>query len=171
MRTVIAFTSLFFSLAPAFPQTSPARPEFEVASVKRNLSGSRPWLVPPVGGRFTATNVPLRLLIGNGWRLKILGGPSWVDTEGYDVSAIAPQPDVTPDDFSLMMQNLLKERFGLRVHTETHEARVYVLLPAKNGLKLPDAKPEPCFYGWKAPDADPQAGCGAMDVTAESIVN
>jgi uncharacterized protein (TIGR03435 family) len=171
MRTVIVFTNLLFSLAPAFSQTPPARPEFEVASVKRNLSGSRPWLVPPVGGRFTATNVPLRLLIGNGWRLKILGGPSWVDTEGYDVSAIAPQPDVTPDDFSLMMQNLLKERFGLRVHSETHQARVYVLLPGKTGLKLPNAKPEPCFHGLKSQDAVPQIGCAAMGVTSESITN
>ena len=171
MRTVIAFTSLFFSLAPAFPQTSPARPEFEVASVKRNLSGSRPWLVPPVGGRFTATNVSLRLLIRNGWPSKILGGPPWVDTEGYDVSAIAPQPDVTPDDFSLMMQNLLKERFGLRVHTETHEARVYVLLPGKTGLKLPNAKPEPCFHGLKSQYAVPQTGCSGMGVTSESITN
>ena len=106
-----------------------------------------------------------------GWPQKISGGPSWVVTDGYDVSAIAPQPNLNADKFSLMMQNLLKDRFALRVHTETHEARVYVLLPAKNGLKLPDAKPEPCLYGWKAPDADPQAGCGGMNVTPESIVD
>jgi uncharacterized protein (TIGR03435 family) len=128
-------------------------------------------LVPPVGGRFTATNVTLRMLIRVGWPQKVSGGPSWVVTDGYDVSAIAPDPNVSADDFSLMMQNLLKDRFALRVHTETHEARVYVLLPAKNGLKLPDARPEPCIYGRKAPDADPQAGCGGMNVTSESIVN
>jgi uncharacterized protein (TIGR03435 family) len=171
MRTLVLITSLLFPVASAFAQTPAPRPEFEVASVKRNLSGSPPWLVPPVRGRFTATNVTLKLLIRNGWPQKVSGGPSWVATDGYDVSAVAPEPNVSSDDFSLMMQNLLKDRFALKVHTETHEARVYVLLPAKNGLKLPDAKPEPCFYGWKAPDADPQAGCGAMDVTAESIVN
>src|ERR1700678_1187084 len=119
MRTVIAFTSLLFSLAPAFPQMRPARPEFEVASVKRNLSGSRPWLAPPVGGRFTATNIPLRMLIGVGWRQqKSSGGPSWVDTDGYDVSAIASEPDPSRERFSLMMQNLLKDRFALTMHTE-----------------------------------------------------
>jgi uncharacterized protein (TIGR03435 family) len=171
VRTLIPISGFLFSLAPAFSQAPAARPEFEVASVKRNVSGSRPWLVPPVGGRFTATNVTLRLLIGAGWRQKVSGGPSWVVTDGYDVSAVAPRPNVSRDQFSLMMQNLLKDRFALRVHTETHDARVYVLLPAKNGLRLPDAKPEPCFYGWKAPDADPQAGCGGMDVTAESITN
>jgi uncharacterized protein (TIGR03435 family) len=171
MRTLIAITSLLFSLATTLAQAPALRPEFEVTSVKRNISGSRRWLVPPVGGRFTATNVPLRLLIRNGWHLEISGGPSWVNTDGYDVSAIAPQPDLNPDDFSLMMQNLLKDRFGLRVHTETHEARVYVLLPAKNGLKLPNAKPEPCFHGLKPRDADPQAGCDGMGVTPESISN
>jgi uncharacterized protein (TIGR03435 family) len=171
MRTLIPITSFLFSFAPAFAQAPAARPEFDVASVRRNLSGSRPWLVPPVSGRFTATNVTLRLLIGVGWPQKISGGPSWVVTDGYDVSAIAPEPNVSADEFSLMMQNLLKDRFALRVHTETHEARVYVLLPAKDGLKLPDAKHEPCLYGRKAPDADPQAGCGAMSVTPESIAN
>jgi uncharacterized protein (TIGR03435 family) len=70
-----------------------------------------------------------------------------------------------------MMQNLLKDRFALRAHTETHDARVYVLMPAKSGLRLPDAKPEPCIYGRKAPDTHPQAGCGRMNVTPESIIN
>ena len=171
MCTLISITGFLFSFAPAFAQAPAPQAEFEVASVKRNLSESRPWLVPPVGGRFTATNVTLRLLIGVGWPQKVSGGPSWVVTDGYDVSAVAPKPNLSRDEFSLMMQNLLKDRFALRVHTETHEARVYVLLPAKNGLKLPDAKPEPCLHGWKPPDADPQAGCGGMNVTSDSITN
>ena len=108
------------------------------------------------------------------WRrleAKVSGGPSWVVTDGYDVSAVAAEPDVSRDEFSFMMQFLLKDRFSLRVHTETHETRVYVLPPAKNGLKLPDARPEPCIYGRKPPESNPQAGCGGMDVTPESIVN
>jgi uncharacterized protein (TIGR03435 family) len=171
MYKLIPIISFLLSCVPAFAQAPAARPEFEVASVKRNLSGSRPWLVPPVGGRFTATNLTLRQLIGVGWRQKVSGGPSWVVTDGYDVSAVAPEPNVRTDEFSLMMQNLLKGRFALRVHTETHEARVYVLLPAKNGMKLPDAKPEPCRYGWKGTEANPQDGCGGMNVAPESITN
>jgi uncharacterized protein (TIGR03435 family) len=128
-------------------------------------------LVPPVAGRFIATNVTLRLLIGVGWPQKVSGGPAWVLTDGYDVSAVAPDPNLSADEFSLMMQNLLKDRFALRVHNETHETRVYVLLPAKNGLKLPDARPEPCIYGRRPPEGNPQAGCGGMNVTPESIVN
>jgi uncharacterized protein (TIGR03435 family) len=168
--TLIQFFTLVISLAPG--QVTTAQPEFEVASVKRNLSGNRPWLVPPVGGRFTATNVPLRLLIGVGWpQQKSSGGPSWVDTDGYDVSAIASESGLSREKFSLMMQNLLKDRFALRTHTEAHNARVYVLLPAKSGLKLPDASPTPCVEGWRSSDFDPQTGCGGMNVTPESIVN
>lgn len=171
MRALIAIASFFISPGPAFAQSTGVHPEFEVASIKRNLSGSRPWLVPPVGGRFTATNVTLKLLIGVGWRERISGGPSWASTDGYDVSAREPEPEVSAPEFSLMMQNMLKERFALRVHIETHKAPVYVLRPAKNGLKLPDAAPEPCFYGSKAPRADAQSECGGMNVTPESIVN
>jgi uncharacterized protein (TIGR03435 family) len=178
MRTHVAIITLLFSFAPVFAQTLASRPEFDVASVKRNLSGSRPWLVPPVAGRLTATNVTLRQLIGFGWPgrfsggwLRIAGGPSWVDTDGYDVSAIAPEPNVSREFFSLMMQNLLKDRFALRVHTEFREAGIYALVVAKTGLKLPDAKAEPCIDGWKGPDFDSQTGCAGMNVTPESITN
>jgi bla regulator protein blaR1 len=127
-RLVAVTVPIIFGMvnAPAFAQAPAARPVFEVASVKRNLLGSRLWLVPPVRGRFTATNIPLKLLIGVGGPQKVSGGPSWVVTDGYDVSAIAPEPNVSAHEFSLMMQNLLKDRFALRVHNETHEARVYV---------------------------------------------
>ncbi len=171
MRKLIVIASLLFSSVTVVAQAPASRPEFEVASVKRDVSGSRPWLVPPVGGRFTATNVTLELLIRNGWHQKLSGAPSWVVTDGYDVSAVASDPNLSRDEFSLMMQNLLKDRFGLKVHTEKREARVYVLLPARNGLKLPNAKTEPCFHGLKSRDADPQASCAGMGVTPESITN
>jgi hypothetical protein len=142
MGALIPIACCLASYAPLFAQATAARMEFEVASIKRNLSGSRPWLAPPAGGRFTATNVTLKLLMGLAWPQRISGGPSWVFTDGYDIAAKEPERTVSDAEFSLMMQNLLKDRFGLRVHTEAHEARVYVLTPAKNGLKLPDAKAE-----------------------------
>jgi hypothetical protein len=76
----------------AFGQ-APAAQEFEVASIRRNVSDSRPWLAPPVAGRFTATNISLKLFLGVGWPQKVTGGPAWVYTDGYDISAIMPRPD------------------------------------------------------------------------------
>jgi uncharacterized protein (TIGR03435 family) len=172
MRTLVPIAGVLLSIAPAFAQAPAARSEFEVASIKKNLSGDRPWLVPPAGGRFTATNITLQRLIGVGWPHKLSGGPSWINTDGYDVSAKEPERPVSSDEFSLMMQNLLKDRFRLRVHTETHETPVYVLTPAKNGLKLPEANPESCLTGlMKAPNGYTQVKCGAMSVTPELIAD
>jgi uncharacterized protein (TIGR03435 family) len=176
LRRLTTIAIFLLGVVPAFAQM--AGPEFEVASVKRNLSGTRPWLVPPVAGRFTVTNVTLKQLIAFSWprpvsesSLRVSGGPSWVASDGYDVSAIALEPDVSREVFSLMMQNLLEERFALRVHTEMHDAQVYALVAAKRGMNLPDARPEPCIYGWKGDDLDPKTGCGAMGVTPESITD
>ncbi len=171
LRAMLLIPGLLVLLVSGFTQVPAAQQAFEVASVRRNVSDSRPWLAPPVAGRFTATNIPLKQLIGLAWPLKLSGGPGWVVTDGYDVSAIMPTGNQSVEALQWMMQGLLRDRFGLKVHTETREAQVYVLLPAKTGLKLPEANPEPCLYGWNAPDADPQAGCGSMNVTPESITN
>jgi uncharacterized protein (TIGR03435 family) len=171
MRAIIPVACCLASVTSVFAQATAPRVEFEAASIKRNLLGSRPWLARPAGGRFTATNVPLKLLIGLGWPQRIAGGPPWVFTDGYDITAKEPERSVNDAEFSLLMQNLLKDRFGLRVHTESHAARVYVLTPAKNGLKLPDAKPEPCFSGSKTPHADAQDECGGMKESFDGVVH
>jgi uncharacterized protein (TIGR03435 family) len=124
-----------------------------------------------VGRRFTATNIPLRLLIRVGWPQRTFGGPAWIDTEGYDVSAVLPEGDAAGGDYQLMMQNLLRERFALVVHVETRDAQVYALQVAKSGLALPDAIPEACLAGKSAPSTPLGAGCGAMNVTPESITD
>jgi uncharacterized protein (TIGR03435 family) len=58
------------------------RPEFEVASVKPNTSGNNLINIRPrAGGRFTATNARLKMLIGIAYSVKnfeISGGPSWI---------------------------------------------------------------------------------------------
>jgi uncharacterized protein (TIGR03435 family) len=179
MRTLIWIVTFFLCSSPTWAQAPAVRAEFEVASIRRNLSGDRPFWGPAVGGRFTATNATLKMLIALGWRIQsfsISGAPSWVGTEGYDVSAKEPDPNATDDDFLLMMQNLLKNRFSLKVHTETREMSVYVLAPAKNGLKLPDANPEPCLTFALKPNSrdlrtDPQAGCAGMNVTPGLIAD
>src|SRR5579863_7929265 len=135
-----------------FPQTkaqTPApRPEFEVASVKPNTSGdNRIMIRPPLGGRFTAINARLKTLIVVAYKLQdfeISGGPAWIDTDGYDVTAKATDGNAGMDQLRPMLQTLLENRFQLKVHRETKEVPVYELLAGKNGPKLPEAKEGGC---------------------------
>ena len=73
---------------------------FEAASVKPNKSGEpRVMVRAEPGGRFTATNVPLRVLIRNAYGVsedpRIIDAPGWIGVERFDVVAKAPA-DVPP---------------------------------------------------------------------------
>src|SRR5436189_2715679 len=97
MRALIV---LLAALAPLKPAQAPSRPTqttsvaFEVASVKPNKSGDANGgtFVRP-GGRYTATNVPLRALVFSAYGLlhdvQITGGPTWINTERFDIVAKA----------------------------------------------------------------------------------
>jgi uncharacterized protein (TIGR03435 family) len=142
----VATCSAFF--ASGQTQLPAVRPEFEVASVKPNASGSNNLLMrPPVDGRFTATNVTLKMLIALAYKvrqLEISGGPTWIASDRYDVNAKAADSNVSADQSRLMIQKMLEDRFRLMVHRETKEMPVYALLPAKNGLKIRDSKEGEC---------------------------
>jgi uncharacterized protein (TIGR03435 family) len=148
------------------PQTSAqspaARPEFEVASIKPNTSGANLVMIrPPAGGRFTATNARLKMLIGLAYKVQnfqISGGPAWMNTEGYDVNAKAADSNIGIDQLRPMLQKLLEDRFKLAVHRETREMPVYALMAAKNGPKLPEAKEGGCAaFGPNVPQPPPPA--------------
>ena len=118
---------------------------FEAASVKPNKSGDRrvAMLFQP-GGRFNASNVTLQMLISTSYgtpqplpNFRILGGPDWIDSDRFDVVAKAPG-DIPPGPngpLPLMVRTLLKERFGLVVHTETRELPIYALVMARSDHK------------------------------------
>jgi uncharacterized protein (TIGR03435 family) len=121
-------------------------PTFEVASVKPNKSG-QPFVsfgIQP-GGRFTATNVPLRLLIRNAYQIQdfqVVGGPAWISSDRFDVIAKAEgdippaAPGGPPGPMQFMLRALLAERFNLKVHTEQRELPIYTLVLARSDGKL-----------------------------------
>jgi uncharacterized protein (TIGR03435 family) len=136
-------------------QTPEPRPTFEVASVRANTSGSnQETLRMQSGGRFVAVNMPLIALIRNAYRLQdsqLVGGPDWIETTRYDITAkaegdlAAPSPLGPPNTGMLMLQSLLEERFKLRVHREPREVPIYTLVRARpdgrlgNGLTVSTA--------------------------------
>jgi uncharacterized protein (TIGR03435 family) len=66
---------------------------------------------------------------------QIVGGPAWLGSENYDVEARADHA-YSLDDLHIMFQNLLADRFNLKIHKETREGQVFNLMVAKSGLKM-----------------------------------
>lgn len=131
--------------ASAAAQTD-TRPAFAVATVKYNRTGdaARGMRLQP-GGRIVVTNQPLRQLIVFSHSLQpqqLVGGPSWIDTDRFDITAqaegnIGPTPPGgPPGPAQLMMQRLLAERFGLVVHAESRELPVYALTVVRRDGQL-----------------------------------
>jgi len=70
-------------------------------------------------------------------RLRMEGGPSWMQAEFYSVSAKAEAPPAHPQMMlGPMLQALLEERFQLKTHREMRETPVYAMTVGKGGLKV-----------------------------------
>jgi len=138
---VSAGMTLAQQLASTGPQVS-----FEVASVKPsappaagrsgnyNMSGG-PGTPDP--SRFACENFDLASLIMLAYDIPSyrLSGPAWMRDTKFDIVANVPSGS-TKEQFRLMQQNLIAERFQLKTHWETKDMQVYALLIAKRGSKL-----------------------------------
>jgi uncharacterized protein (TIGR03435 family) len=132
-------------------------PQFEVASVK--LSPDQSGLSLSMHGGpgtedpalYTCENCEIWGLIARAFDLKAhqLSGPPWMRTTRLIISAKIPQ-GATKEQFLLMLQDLLVERFKLTFHREKKEMPTYDLVVAKNGPRLKESSEAP-------PSADPGA--------------
>ena len=132
---------------------SPAAVSFEAASIKPNASGESNTSVRRLpGGRFTATNVPVALLVQMAYQLQqfqMQGAPAWLRTARFDITARLdgdpPPPPVgstQSDPVMLALQTLLADRFKLSVHWETQDLPIYALVLARADGKLgPNIRP------------------------------
>jgi uncharacterized protein (TIGR03435 family) len=68
----------------------------------------------------------------------VLGGPSWLEYDRFDVVALVP-PNTTPDTQKLMLRALLADRFKLAVRRDTKPAAGLVLVMGKGKHKLQEA--------------------------------
>jgi uncharacterized protein (TIGR03435 family) len=69
---------------------------------------------------------------------KVISGPDWINSEMYDIDAKAEGP-TTEARLKLMLQDLLADRFKLKLHREPREMPVYALVTTKSGIKFPAA--------------------------------
>jgi uncharacterized protein (TIGR03435 family) len=133
---------------------------FEVASVKQHpVSQVTPSLMTAEpGGRFTARNIPLRLLIRTAYQIQddqIVDAPSWIGTDRFDISAKA-EDGSSPADLVPMLQALLAERFKLTFHRDTRELSMFELqLSRTDGVLGPNLKKNECAPDLNAPPSAP----------------
>ena len=145
---VVACLAVMLALASHPAAQSPAGPAIEVASVKPsnpNAAGplggpALPTIRPPVGGRFTASNVTLRDLVSRAYGFffdfQIDGGPDWQTSRRFDIQAKAEDPTAGMDAMLPMLKALLAARFQLKVHTETRQMPIYALVVAREDGRL-----------------------------------
>jgi len=92
---------------------------------------------------------------------KVLGGPSWLEMDRFDVVAKVPE-DSTAETQKPMLQSLLQDRFKLVVHKDTRPLPTYALTVGKKAqLKEADGKGEPGASRRPRPVRRPRAPCGS----------
>jgi len=135
------------TLSPSGPQTqSPApRPNFdafEVATIKPVSSdeGKGRYIIMRGSDTFVEKDYSLKLMIAAAYNLnprEVSGGPSWVESDRYDILARTPgEVRPTHDEQMRMLRNLLADRFKLTFHREQREFSIYELTVDKGGPKL-----------------------------------
>jgi uncharacterized protein (TIGR03435 family) len=114
--------------------------KFEVASIRPQAPDDHTFFVrPPNRGQFTANGTVAKLLVMLAYDVQesqLTGGPAWFATEKWDIQAKSENDQHDVNETRLMLQQLLADRFGLRLHRSTEQRPVYVLTVNKGGPKF-----------------------------------
>jgi len=163
----VAFLSIAVVVMPAGSQTPAQKPSFEVVSIKQYIFpsdaafmgysavGSCNRVTPAISGnRFTLSRVSLCGLISTAYDLPdyriSADSNDWIKKQDpslvYEVHANAPDAagPLTPENAREMLQQLLADRFQLKVHSEMKQLSVYALVVGKNGPNLTLRDKGPC---------------------------
>jgi bla regulator protein blaR1 len=165
------------AVVPKWQTDAGGKMEFDVASIKPNKSGLLPSgptpysniplgpqdLYSPTGGLLSATNWRLLQYIIFAYKLtpdqvqSVRSQlPKWTTTEEFDIQARA-SGNPTKDQFRLMMQSALADRFNLAIHYEARQLSVFALVLDKPGKLGPQLQPHPedsqCSTAPPAPDS------------------
>jgi uncharacterized protein (TIGR03435 family) len=199
LQAVDGQTSGTETATPQWETDAGGKAAFDAASVKQNKAGIPPNgpspsanvpLSPddgfkPTGGLFRVTNLPLTSFISFAYKLSLsqtlvlatqaakTSGLHWVLGDRWDMEARA-QGNPTKDQYRLMMQSLLADRFKLAAHMGTIEGPVYLVeleTPGKLGPQLRVRPPDsPCSSTPNTGEGaeKPAIPCGAVIFTHPS---
>lgn len=145
----LASAGIFLLSGIVFGQTALAQeagpaPSFDAADVhaspKRSNTGTSGAVIR-TSGRYEFTNATMVDLIRTAYNVdadKVLGGPSWLELDRFDIFAKVP-PKTPEDTARAMLQGLLADRFKLTLHKDLHPLPTYALSVSKAGHKLKEA--------------------------------
>jgi uncharacterized protein (TIGR03435 family) len=146
---------------PQWQTDAGGKMEFDVVSVKQDTAPMNQQTVnsniplgpqdmfSPTGGLLSSTNWPLFQYMIFAYKLtpnqvqSVLSQlPKWATSDRYDIQARAPG-NPTKDQYRLMMQALLADRFKLAIHYETKDVSAYALMLDKPGKFGPGFQQHP----------------------------
>src|SRR4051794_10027658 len=113
----ISFVTLFFGAI--YGQSVDTTSKFQLADIHTSARSSTPRQFMRAGfyrgGRYEVRSATMLDLVGLAYGIdtdKVMSGPSWLETDRFDVIAIAP-PNSTQAGVTGMLQALLADRFKL----------------------------------------------------------
>jgi uncharacterized protein (TIGR03435 family) len=177
MRSVFKKVACLF-LGLSIGAVAQTDPEFEAATIKPTAPDARGTvIVMPPGGRLEIVNMTLKAMIENAYSIQpfqISGGPGWLDSDHYDISARAGIA-VKRDDVLLMLQSLLADRFRAVLRREVKQLPVYALVMARKDKKPGPRLSESRKGGCTEPDPanptalDPLQLCGNFELGPDGV--
>jgi uncharacterized protein (TIGR03435 family) len=114
--------------------------KFDVVAIHVAKPGSDRGSIRPLpgGNGYLVQNINLKTMIAVIYRIparQITGGPDWINTTTFNIEARSDSvADI--DDLHTMFKNLLTDRFGLKLHVDQKEGRVFELHAEKSGVKM-----------------------------------
>jgi uncharacterized protein (TIGR03435 family) len=151
-----------FAGSPVIAQSRDVKPQFEVASIKRCVGPQPPARLSFSSGRLHLPCWGLLSVIQDAYQIyadgksdfmiqppsvtRLEGFPEQLSSDRYTIDAKAESPQGMGMMRGPMMQELLEERFHLKVHREIREVPVYIMTVAKDGPKMPATKEDSCSH-------------------------
>jgi len=134
----ITLLSLVLFALPCLAQEPPT-PTFDVASVKISGDDSRSKGLPfqVAHGTLTTHGLALRAGLMHAYQMMPaqIQGPDWLNDVRLDITAKSAGP-ASEQQVCLMLQKLLADRMGVKIHKEKKEMAVYVMTVAQGGPKF-----------------------------------
>lgn len=151
--------------------------KFEIADVHESAHTRNPFMKGPAvrGGFYEIRTATMVDLISNAYGVdgdKVVGGPSWLEMERFDITAKAP-PGLKRNELKPLLKALLQERFKLVVHEDTRPIPAYALTAGKHpSLKKSEGAGDTgCKMGQPQPGSAPVFAHTCSNVTMAAFAD